>query len=68
VGPLRAGGVRVQPLRGVAAPAGRHVVFDEAGAPHETPASRARRQPTHTRFDDDGRPLPAAGAQAPRWR
>jgi hypothetical protein len=55
------------PLRGVAAPSGRHLVFDEEGKPKETPCSKLRQAPRHTYFDDEGRPIQAAPAR-PVWR
>jgi len=55
------------PLKGVAAPTGRHFRFDDSGNVQETPVSRQRRAPRHTKFDEDGNPLPVQ-QEAPRWR
>lgn len=55
------------PLKGVAAPAGKHLVFDDDGMPKETPASKLRQAPRHTYFDDEGRPIQAPAAR-PVWR
>jgi hypothetical protein len=65
VAPLRTAAMQ-GPLKGVAAPSGRHMVFDDTGAAHETPGSRLRRAPRHTVFDDDGNPI--ADAPTQRWR
>lgn len=56
------------PLKGVAAPVGRHFRFDEEGNAMETPVSRQRRAPRHTKFDEDGNPLPQQQLEQPRWR
>jgi hypothetical protein len=48
-------------------PPGRHFKFDDAGNVQETPLSRQRRAPTHTKFDDDGNPIQVQKS-APRWR
>lgn len=60
-------GVPEGPLRGVAAPKGRHLVFDEDCKPKETPCSKLRQAPRHTYFDEEGRPVPAPAAR-PVWR
>jgi hypothetical protein len=64
---LRVAGKPEGPLRGVAAPSGRHLVFDEEGKPKETPGSKLRQAPRHTFFDDEGRAIQAPPAR-PVWR
>lgn len=67
VAPLRVA-ERDGPLRGVPAPRGKHIVFDDAGKAQETPSSRRRQAPRHTYFGDDGLPLPAGPGGRPQWR
>jgi hypothetical protein len=55
------------PLRGVAAPSGKHLVFDDEGKPKETPGSKLRQAPRHTYFDQEGRAIQAPPAR-PVWR
>jgi hypothetical protein len=58
------------PLKGVAAPRGKHLVFDNEGRAKETPASKLRAKPKHIYFNDCGEPMAEPPAEQTRvgWR